>query len=118
MRAELGPEAAYYLAYAPANDRAFDTVETKMSKQVRTGVVEQLEAVRTALREQPLTPERRAEMEAALTALEQEFQVAEPADPAPLLDLLRDWEARLEAEHPVLSRVVSEALQKLSAIGI
>lgn len=89
-----------------------------MSKHVQRGVVEQLEAVRAALREQALTPAQRAEMEGALTALEQEFQVAEPADPAPLLDLLRDWEARLEAEHPVLARVVTDALQKLSSIGI
>lgn len=89
-----------------------------MSKLVRTGVVEQLEAVRASLRGQPLSPEARQEMEEALTSLEQEFQVAEAADPAPLLDLLRDWEARLEAEHPVFAGVVSDALQKLSAIGI
>lgn len=89
-----------------------------MSKQVRTGVVEQLESVRASLRSQPLSPQARQEMEEALTSLEQEFQVAEVADPAPLLDLLRDWEARLEAEHPVFVRVVSDALQKLSAIGI
>lgn len=89
-----------------------------MSKQQPAGVVEQLEAVRRSLREQPLAPEARQEMEDALTALEREFQVAEPADPQPLLNLLRDWEARLEAEHPVFSRVVSEALQRLSAIGI
>lgn len=81
-------------------------------------VIEELEAVRAALREQPLTPEKRAEMEAALTALEQEFQAAEPLNPAPLLALLQEWEVRFEAEHPLFSRVVTDALQKLSALGI
>jgi hypothetical protein len=89
-----------------------------MSKHVQAGVVEQLESVRRALSRQDLTPEGRAEMEEALTRLEQEFQVAEPVNPEPLLTLLREWEARFEAEHPVFARVVSEALQKLSAIGI
>lgn len=89
-----------------------------MSKHVPAGVVEQLESVRQALARQELSPEARQEMEDALTKLEQEFQVAEPVDPEPLLNLLREWEVRLEAEHPVFARVVSEALQKLSAIGI
>lgn len=89
-----------------------------MSKHVQASVVEQLEAVRGALSRQDLSPEARAAMEEALTRLEQEFQVAEPANPEPLLNLLREWEVRFEAEHPVFTRVVSEALQKLSAIGI
>lgn len=89
-----------------------------MSKQVQAGVVEQLESVRRALDQQELSPETRQEMEEALTNLEQEFQVAEPAGPEPLLALLRDWEARFEVEHPVFARALSEALQKLSSIGI
>lgn len=89
-----------------------------MSKKPPAGVVEQLEAVRQSLRAHPLDADRQAEMEAALTALEQEFQVAEPVNPAPLLALLQEWEARFEAEHPVFSRVVTDALQKLSSLGI
>lgn len=89
-----------------------------MSKHVQASVVEQLESVRRALSRQDLTPAARAEMEEALTNLEREFQVAEPVSPEPLLALLREWEARFEAEHPVFARVVSEALQKLNAIGI
>lgn len=89
-----------------------------MSKHVQAGVVEQLESVRRALSRQDLSPEARQEMEAALTSLEQEFQVAEPLNPEPLLNLLREWELRFEAEHPVFARVVTETLQKLSAIGI
>lgn len=89
-----------------------------MSKHVQAGVVEQLESVRRALGQQELSPEARQEMEEALTNLEREFQVAEPASPEPLLALLRDWEARFEVEHPLFTRVVSEALQKLSSIGI
>lgn len=89
-----------------------------MSEADKTGVVEQLEAVRAAMRNQSLEQESRQEMEEALDALEQEFQVAEPADPAPLVELLRDWEARLEAEHPVLARVMTDALNKLTSMGI
>lgn len=89
-----------------------------MSKHVQAGVVEQLESVRRALGQQELSPEARQEMDQALTNLEQEFQVAEPANPEPLLALLREWEARFEADHPVFTRVVTEALQKLSSIGI
>lgn len=89
-----------------------------MSEADKTGVVEQLEAVRAAMRNQSLEQESRQEMEEALDALEQEFQVAEPADPAPLVELLRGWEARLEAEHPVLARVMTDALNKLTSMGI
>lgn len=89
-----------------------------MSKHVPAGVVEQLESVRRALSRQDLAPEARQEMEDALTNLEQEFQLAEPVDPEPLLNLLREWEARFEAEHPLFARVLTDALQKLSSIGI
>lgn len=82
----------------------------------KTGVVEQLEAVRAALRAQE--PVQRREMEEALDNLEQEFRVAEPPDPAALMTLLQAWEARLQAEHPVLSSVIADALQKLGAMGI
>jgi hypothetical protein len=89
-----------------------------MSEPEKAGVVEQLEAVRTALRQQDLPPASRKEMERALDRLEQEFRVAEPADPSALVTMLQAWEARLEAEHPVLARVMTETLQRLSAMGI
>lgn len=82
------------------------------------GVVEQLEAVRAAMRQQGLPPSRQAEMEQALSELEQEFRVAETADPSALTDLLRAWEAQLEAEHPLLARVVTEAVHRLNSMGI
>jgi hypothetical protein len=89
-----------------------------MSEPEKTGVVEQLEAVRAALRQQELSGASRAEMEQALDSLEQEFSMAEPPDPSALVTLLQGWEARLEAEHPVLARVMTDALQKLQSMGI
>lgn len=87
-------------------------------REQQGNIIDQLEAVRAAVRNEDLAPERRAELEAALSGLERELLVAMPADAGPLVSLLRGWEARLEVEHPVLAGVVSDALLKLSAMGI
>lgn len=54
----------------------------------------------------------------AVQALEQQLQVLSPLDPEVLETRLREWEARMTVEHPVLASVVTDALQKLSAMGI
>ena len=87
-------------------------------REQKGSVIDQLEAVRAAVREETMSPEKRAEMEAALSGLERELMVAMPVDAGPLMALLQGWEARLEAEHPVLASVVGDALQKLSSMGI
>jgi hypothetical protein len=89
-----------------------------MSEPEQAGVVAQLEAVRTALRQQDLPDAARAEMEQALDGLEQEFSAVEPPDPSALVTLLQGWEAQLEVEHPLLARVITEALHRLTAMGI
>jgi hypothetical protein len=89
-----------------------------MNEPGKAGVVAQLEAVRAAVRDQGLPAERQAEMEQALDGLEQEFGAVEPPDPSALVTLLQGWEAQLEVEHPLLARVVTETLQRLSAMGI
>lgn len=81
-------------------------------------VVDQLETVRAAVRDGSLAPRDRQEFEYALDALERELQVAEPADPQPFVQMLRDWEARLEVEHPVLAGVITDTLRTLSSMGI
>lgn len=50
--------------------------------------------------------------------LERQLQAQIPPDASALEARLQEWEARIAAEHPVLASVVTDALQKLSAMGI
>ncbi len=51
-------------------------------------------------------------------ALEAQLNAQLPPDVAALEERLREWEARMIVEHPVLASVITDALQKLSAMGI
>lgn len=51
-------------------------------------------------------------------ALERQLQAQLPPDAATLEARLQEWEARLAVEHPLLASVVTDALQKLSSMGI
>lgn len=53
-----------------------------------------------------------------LDALERQLQAQQPPDAATLEARLREWEARLAVEHPLLASMVTDALQKLSSMGI
>lgn len=50
--------------------------------------------------------------------LEAQLKAQLPPDLAALEERLREWEARMAVEHPVLASVVTDALQKLSSMGI
>jgi RecB family endonuclease NucS len=54
----------------------------------------------------------------AVRTLEEQLQAQSPLDPQVLEAKFREWEARMTVEHPVLASVVTDALQKLSAMGI
>lgn len=53
-----------------------------------------------------------------LADLERQLAAQLPVDAGDLEQRLRDWEARVAVEHPVLAAVVRDALQKLAAMGI
>ncbi|MDP2226833.1 MAG: DUF4404 family protein [Moraxellaceae bacterium] len=57
-------------------------------------------------------------LHAEVTGLEQRLAELQPLDTEALQDQLWQWEARVEAEHPLLASVVRDVLQKLSAMGI
>lgn len=76
---------------------------------------EELAAARAALRDRPLSGREQAELGQTLDDLE---KLAETADPAPFIELVRAWEARLEVDHPVLAGVLGDVVRKLGAMGI
>lgn len=86
-----------------------------MSKQ-RIG--EHLEAAKAALVEHPLEEVQQQDLENVLKDLELQFAMPEPVDPAPFVELLQDWEARLETEHPVLAGVLSNVVRTLVDMGV
>ncbi len=53
-----------------------------------------------------------------LDALEKQLKAQLPPDAETLEARLREWEARMAVEHPVLTSVITDALQKLSSMGI
>lgn len=78
---------------------------------------DKLAALRAQLDHHHLDAGQRDLLQGEVDALEQRLTL-EPVDPETLQDQLRRWEARLEAEHPVLATVVTEALRKLEAMGL
>lgn len=86
-----------------------------MSKQP---IGEHLEAAKAALVEHPLEESQQQDLENVLKDLELQVAMPEPVDPAPFIELLRDWEARLETEHPVLAGVLSNVVRTLVDMGV
>lgn len=79
---------------------------------------EKLALLRANLHSQHLDSGQRANLERAMDDLEQQLLAGQPPDPEAFEDQVLAWEARLSVEHPLLSSVISEALRKLSAMGI
>ena len=87
-----------------------------MSKQQLIG--EHLAKAKTALQDKPLAPAQHDELSRTLAEVELHLQVQEPVNPEKLMNALREWEARLEAEHPVLSTAVGSVFRLLANIGV
>lgn len=79
-------------------------------------VAEKLALLRANLRDQDLDSAHRAQLERAVDALEAEL--AAHAGGSSFEDQVLAWEARFAVEHPVLANVLSDAVRKLSAMGI
>lgn len=79
---------------------------------------EKLALLRANLHSQHLDSGQRAHLEHAMDELEQQLLAAQAPDPEAFQDQVLAWETRLSVEHPMLSSVISEALRKLSAMGI
>lgn len=85
-----------------------------MSKQTE----DKLAALRASIQQHHLDAGQRQALHAELEALEQRLQAQLPPDAEDLEAQLRDWEARMAVKHPLLTSVITDALQKLSAMGI
>ncbi len=81
----------------------------------RDKLQDQLAAARAALRDRPLSGRDQEALGQTLDDLE---RMAETADPASFIELLRAWEAKLEVDHPVLAGVLGDVVRKLGSMGI
>jgi len=79
---------------------------------------QKIAALRASLQQHHLDAGQQQELHKELQALEQRLQAQLPPDAEALEAQLRDWEARMAVEHPLLTSVITDALQKLSAMGI
>lgn len=79
---------------------------------------EKLALLRANLHSQHLDSGQQQRLQEAVDDLELKLQAAQPPDPEAFEDQVLAWETRMSVEHPVLSSVISEALRKLSAMGI
>lgn len=79
---------------------------------------EKLALLRANLHSQHLDSGQRGHLERAVDELERQLLAAQPPDPAAFEDQVLAWETRLAVEHPMLSSVISEAMRRLSAMGI
>lgn len=61
---------------------------------------------------------QRQTLHTELEALERQLEAQIPPDAATLEARLQEWEARMAVEHPLLASVITDALQKLSSMGI
>jgi hypothetical protein len=57
-------------------------------------------------------------LEAVRAELEHKLALAEPPDSATLLGYLRDWEARLMADHPLAAGLLTDTIIKLESLGL
>ena len=79
---------------------------------------QKIAALKATLQHHHLDAGQQQALHGELEALEQRLQEQLPPDAESLEAQLRDWEARMAVEHPLLSSVITDALQKLSAMGI
>lgn len=83
---------------------------------------EKLAALKAELQQhqhsQHLDVGQRQALSGELEALERQLDAQLPPDMATLEKRLQEWEARMAVEHPLLASVVTDALHKLSAMGI
>lgn len=80
---------------------------------------EKLAALKSHLHQnQHLDAGQRQALGNEVDVLEAQLNAQLPPDVAALEGRLREWEARMAVEHPVLASVVTDALQKLAAMGI
>ncbi len=79
---------------------------------------EQIAKARAILELNPIPPEYNDNLQAALCDLELHLQAHEKVDYTRMADLLRDAEAELEVEHPVVSTVIGGIVRTLANMGI
>ena len=79
---------------------------------------QKMAALKASLQPQHLDAGQQNTLHAALDALELRLQAQLPPDVETLEAQLQEWEARMAVEHPLLTSVITDALQKLSAMGI
>ncbi len=77
-----------------------------------------LAELRESLHSSLLEESHQQEAELAVAKLETQLQGKAPANLDMLEDVLRQWEADVEVNHPMLSSIVSETLRRLAAMGI
>ncbi len=77
-----------------------------------------LARLKAELHKHPLGSGHRKELEKTVAELELKLATPSPFDPSAALGRLRDWEARLAIEHPLLSELLADVAHKLEAMGI
>lgn len=83
-----------------------------------TTLNDRLEMLKQQLQGHEMDPAQKSLIEADIADIERQLALPEPPAPEAFLALLRDWEARLQVEHPVLAGMVSDVLRKLSDMGV
>lgn len=63
-------------------------------------------------------PSDNQQLRRTLGELQQRLDHPEPLDAAQWLGSLRDWEARLAAEHPLVAHLLADLARKLESMGI
>lgn len=79
---------------------------------------QKIAALKASLQGHHLDAGQQQVLHSELDALERRLRAQLPPDAETLETQLRDWEARMAVQHPVLTSVIAEALQRLSAMGI
>ncbi|MGB4342621.1 MAG: DUF4404 family protein [Moraxellaceae bacterium] len=79
---------------------------------------QKIAALKSSLQHHHLDAGQQQALHTELDALEERLQAQLPPDAEALEAQLRDWEARMAVEYPLLTSVITDALQKLSAMGI
>lgn len=81
-------------------------------------IQEYVNTARETLKITRLQPLDQAALNDTLDELEMRMQQAEPVNPAPFIDVMTEWQAKLEVEHPVLAGVLANVVQRLNGIGV
>jgi DNA repair exonuclease SbcCD ATPase subunit len=77
-----------------------------------------LSELRDSLQSSLVEDAHQQEAKLAIAKLETQLQGKAPANLDVLEDVLRQWEADVEVNHPMLASIVSETLRRLAAMGI